>query len=91
MYAATDFDTQITHDRQQDRLAAAAVHRLVPSSPARSRIARTLRRTADRLDAATASASPVRSALWRLVPQLGASAEADAPAAKIPEGPPAAA
>ena len=63
MYAATDFDSQITHDRQQDRLAAAAVHRLVPSSPARSRIARTLRRTADRLDAATASTSPVRSAL----------------------------
>ena len=63
MYAATDFDAQITHDRQQDRLAAAAVHRLVPSSPARSRIARTLRRTADRLDAATASPSKVRSAL----------------------------
>jgi hypothetical protein len=63
MYAATDFDAQITQDRQQDRLAAAAVHRLVPSSPARSRIARTLRRTADRLDAATTAASPVRNAL----------------------------
>ena len=63
MYAATDFDAQIIHDRQQDRLAAAAVHRLVPSSPARSRIARTLRRTADRLDAATNAASPVQSAL----------------------------
>jgi hypothetical protein len=32
MYAATDFDAQITHDRQQDRLAAAAVHRLVTES-----------------------------------------------------------
>ena len=32
MYAATDFDSQITHDRQQDRLAAAAVHRLVTES-----------------------------------------------------------
>ena len=63
MYAATDFDRQITKDRQQDRLAAAAVHRLVPSSPARTRIARTLRRTADRLDAATAQASPVGNAL----------------------------
>ena len=63
MYAATDVDTQITHDRQQDRLAAAAVHRLVPSSPARSRIARTLRRTADRLDAATAPAGPARNPL----------------------------
>ena len=58
-----DFLSHVTHDRQQDRLAAAAVHRLVPSSPARSRIARTLRRTADRLDAATAPATPMRSAL----------------------------
>jgi hypothetical protein len=32
------------HDRQQNRLAAAAVHRLVPASPARVRMARTLRR-----------------------------------------------
>jgi hypothetical protein len=63
MYAATDVDAQITHDRQQDRLAAAAVHRLVPSSPARTRIARTLRRTADRLDAATTATSQVRSAV----------------------------
>jgi hypothetical protein len=58
-----DFLSQVTHDRQQDRLAAAAVHRLVPSSPARTRVARTLRRTADRLDAATVSPNPVRSAL----------------------------
>lgn len=29
MYPAPDLLTQITHDRQQDRLAAAAVHRLV--------------------------------------------------------------
>ena len=58
-----DFLSQVTNDRQQDRLAAAAVHRLVPSSPARTRVARTLRRTADRLDAATASSKPVRSAL----------------------------
>ena len=39
MYAATDFDSQITHDRQQDRLAAAAVHRLVTSSSIRARAA----------------------------------------------------
>jgi hypothetical protein len=63
MYPAPDFLDQITHDRQQDRLAAAAVHRLVSSSPVRSRIARTLRRTADRLDAATAGTSSVRPAL----------------------------
>lgn len=55
--------SQLTHDRQQDRLASAAVHRIAPTSPARIRIARTLRRTADRLDAATASSPPVRSAL----------------------------
>ena len=64
MYPAPEYLAQITQDRQQDRLAAAAVHRLAPSSPARSRIARTLRRTADRLDAATvAPAKPMRSAL----------------------------
>lgn len=28
MYPAADFLSQLTHDRQQDRLAAAAVHRL---------------------------------------------------------------
>jgi hypothetical protein len=62
MYPAPTL-SQLIHDRQQDRLAAAAVHRLVPSSPARTRIARTLRRTADRLDTATTTASPVRSAV----------------------------
>jgi hypothetical protein len=55
---------QLTHDRQQDRLAAAAVHRLALATPIRTRLARTLRRTADRLDAATvAPAKPMRSAL----------------------------
>ena len=63
MYPA-DTTFQLVHDRQQDRLAAAAVHRLAPSSPVRTRLARTLRRTADRLDAATvAPARPMRSAL----------------------------
>ena len=54
---------QLAHDRQHDRLAAAAVHRLVPSNPARTRVARTLRRTADRLDMGTSATSPVRSAV----------------------------
>ena len=58
-----DFVTQASYDRQQDRLAAAAVHRLVPASPARVRMARTLRRAADRLDTATAVKTPVRSAI----------------------------
>jgi len=62
MYTAPTL-SQLTQDRQQDRLAAAAEHRLAPSSPARMRVARTLRRTADRLDAATVSPSKVRSAL----------------------------
>ena len=54
MYPATDFLSQLTQDRQQELLAAAAEHRLAPSSPVRTTLARTLRRTADRLDAATA-------------------------------------
>ena len=62
MYPAPTL-SQLTQDRQQVLLAAAAVHRLVPSSPARTRVARTLRRTADRLDAATTATTPVRSAV----------------------------
>lgn len=60
-----DVLSQLAHDRQQQRLAAAAVHRLAPPAPARTRIARSLRRAADRLDAATASpgSTPVRSVL----------------------------
>ena len=63
MYPAPDLLAQLTHDRQQDRLAAAAVHRLAPSSLVRTRLARTLRRTADRLDTATAAPKPMRSAV----------------------------
>jgi hypothetical protein len=55
--------SQLAKDRQHDRLADAAVHGLVPSSPARARVAHSLRRLADRLDAATASPPPVRSAI----------------------------
>jgi hypothetical protein len=58
-----DLISQIAQDRQRDRIAAAAVHGLVPSSPARARVAHSLRRVADRLDAATASPPPVRSAV----------------------------
>ena len=64
MYPAPELFHQFIHDRQQDRRAAAAAHRLAASSPARSSIARTLRRAADRLDAAT-SPSAVRGALRR--------------------------
>jgi hypothetical protein len=62
MYPSPDILQQLTHDRQRDRQTAAAAHKLVGSSPARTRIARTLRRAADRLDATT-SPSAVRSAL----------------------------
>lgn len=62
-----DSVSQLVNDRQQDLLASAAVHRLAASSPVRTRInrglARTLRRAADRLDAAAASPSQVGSAL----------------------------
>ncbi len=62
MHPSPDFLHQIVHDRQHDRLASAAAHRLVAPNPARTRNARTLRRAADRLDTAT-SPSAVRSAL----------------------------
>jgi hypothetical protein len=63
MHPDSDFLPQVVRDRQQNLLAAAAVHRLVPSSPVRTRIARSLRRAADRLDTATAATSPVQRAL----------------------------
>lgn len=63
MHPASDFLPQVVTDRHQERLTAAAVHRLALSTPARTRIARTLRRAANRLDTATASPGPVRSAL----------------------------
>jgi hypothetical protein len=50
MHFSPDLLTQITHDRQDERQASAAAHRLV-STPARRRIAQSLRRAADRLDA----------------------------------------
>ena len=53
MHLSPDFLAQLAHDRHHARRAAAAAHRLAGSSPARIRIARTLRRAADRLDTAT--------------------------------------
>ena len=46
---------QLVQDRQQELLASAAAHRLVAPVPARTRIARSLRRAADRLDATPAT------------------------------------
>ncbi len=61
MLASTDLLQQLVNDRQQE-LRASVAHTLVGSSPARTRIARTLRRAADRLDATT-SPSAVSNAL----------------------------
>jgi hypothetical protein len=59
-----DLLTQIAQEQQRDRLAAAAAHQFAAARPARARLAGTLRRAADRLDAATVSPTPpVRSAL----------------------------
>lgn len=41
---------QLVADRQHDRQAAAASRRLAQASPARRRVAQSLRRAADRLD-----------------------------------------
>lgn len=63
MHSPDDVLSQLIRDRRQERLADAVASRLVPSSPARAMIARTLRRAADRLDAAGASPARVGSAL----------------------------
>jgi hypothetical protein len=48
-----DLLQQLTLDRQHDLQASADAHRLAAPGPARRRIAQSLRRAADRLDAAT--------------------------------------
>jgi hypothetical protein len=47
---------QLTDDRQRDRHATAAAERLAGATPARRRIAQSLRRAADRLDGNAVSA-----------------------------------
>ncbi len=59
----SDLLHQLTHDRQQSLQASAAARRLTGVDPARRRMARSLRRAADRLDAATAASGQVSSAL----------------------------
>lgn len=59
-----DLISDLALERQRDRLAAAAAHTLAVPTPVRARMAQTLRRAADRIDAATSSPPPpVRSAL----------------------------
>lgn len=62
MHASPDLLQQLTLDHQQELRASAAAHRLAATGPARRRIAQSLRRAADRLDAAT-SPSGVSQAL----------------------------
>ena len=59
MQLSPDLLQQLTEDRMNDRQAAAAAHRIVATTPARMRIAQSLRRAADRMDA-TSSALPGR-------------------------------
>jgi hypothetical protein len=54
---------QLAHDRQRELRESAATHRLRGPDPARRRIARSLRRLADRLDAATAAPGAASGAL----------------------------
>jgi hypothetical protein len=51
MQLSPDLLQQLTEDRMNDRQASAAASRIVATTPARMRIAQSLRRAADRLDA----------------------------------------
>ena len=53
MLYSPDLLHQLTTDRQQELLRSAAAQRVAESSPVRRHIANSLRRAADRLDAAT--------------------------------------
>ena len=58
MHFHPDTLRQINADRQQSMLAEAAAERLAGSPGTRTRLAQFLRRTADRIDAATAPCGP---------------------------------
>ena len=62
MQLSSDLLQQLTVDRHQDLRASAAARRLAGHVSARRRIAHSLRRAADRIDAATPQA-PVSTAL----------------------------
>ncbi len=59
MQLSPDLLQQLTNDRINDRRASAAASRIVATTPARKRIAQSLRHAADRLDA-TSTALPGR-------------------------------
>jgi hypothetical protein len=62
LLTSSDLLQQLVSDRQQDLLGSAATRRNVVPGPVRTRIARTLRRAADRLDAATAATGSMSGA-----------------------------
>ena len=64
-----DLLSQLAQERHRDRLAAASAPRPAAQAPARARIADTLRRAADRLDAATSS--PNTPPVWSALPGGG--------------------
>jgi hypothetical protein len=55
LFSSSDLLHQLVNDRQQDLLGSAAGGRNARPRPVRRHIARSLRRAADRLDAATAA------------------------------------
>lgn len=63
MHLNVDLHHVYVLDRQLRLEAEAAAHRLAETTPLRTRIARLLRRTADRPDAATAAPGRVGKAL----------------------------
>ena len=63
MHLNADLHHQYALDRQQRLLGEAAAHRLADRMPTRTRIARFLRRAADRPDAATAPRGQVGAPL----------------------------
>jgi hypothetical protein len=63
MHLNPDVHHQYALDRQQRLRDEAAAHRLADRVPARTRLARFLRRATDRHDAAPAASGPVGKAL----------------------------
>ena len=57
MQLSPDLLQQLAHDRQHELRASAAARRLAGHVPARRRIAQSLRHAADRLDAASVTAT----------------------------------
>jgi hypothetical protein len=62
-----DLLPQLAQDRQQDLRASAAARRLTAPVPTRTRVAQSLRRAADRLDATGAAGPRPDRGAWNLV------------------------